>query len=97
MANTTQEEIDIDRRDMLTQARVRAGRPMVDNDVELSIEIIKAIELWMAIQVRELVGKGNEHDDGAKGYSFEDYLRVLNRRCPGVLRAMLDAGADIYV
>lgn len=67
----------------------------VDNPIELSTEIILGIEKWMAVEVREL-DKGNDHD-GAEGYGFDKFLAVLNRRCPGVLRAILDAGADVYV
>ncbi len=67
----------------------------MDNFVPLSLEIINGIERWMAVEVREL-DKGNDHD-GAEGYGFDKFLAVLNRRCPGVLRAILDAGADIYV
>ena len=75
--------------------RHRFGSPVVDNQVELSAEIIVGIERWMAVEVRELE-EGTDHD-GAEGYGFDKFLAVLNRRCPGVLRAILDAGADIYV
>ena len=73
--------------------KVKSPEPM-DNQVELSIEIIMGIEKWFAIQVRELKDGDEAHDDG---YGFDKFLMVLNRRCPGVLRAILDAGAANYV
>ena len=75
--------------------RANVDRPApMDNPVPLSVEIILGIEQWMAIQVRELKDGDEVHEDG---YGFDKFLMVLNRRCPGVLRAILDAGADIYV
>ena len=65
----------------------------VDNPVALSSEVVLGIEEWLAIQVSEL---GDGGKDGGT-YGFDKFLAVLNRRCPSVLRIILDAGADIYV
>lgn len=68
-------------------------RTPIDNPVALSSEIVLGIEEWFAVQVSEL---GDGGKDGGT-YGFDKFLAVLNRRCPSVLRTILDAGADTYV
>ena len=64
---------------------------------ELEPDIIRAIEYWMHVAMREKAGHGIERMPNQYSYTFEDWLRVLYDLCPDAIARMLQAGADKYL
>ena len=68
---------------------------MKNND--LDPDMIAALESWMFTAIHERRGPGHMRDGQFEGYSFADFINVLNDIAPDAIARMLQAGAAAYL
>ena len=67
-------------------------------DEDLEPDIIRAVDHWLLLKLRERRGTGQPMgDNGAVVYTLEDWLNILNEICPDAIARMLQAGAATYL